>query len=67
MAIGDYILIVPSKELAEMQLMPIAFRHGKIVEIRNNNYGVYGAWVELVGEPYYGEQEWFIPIESIGL
>ena len=65
MKIGDYIFILPSEELAEMQLMPIAFRHGRIVEIRSNTSGVYGAWVELVGEPYYNEQEWFIPIESM--
>ncbi len=65
MKIGDTILILPSDGLIEMQLMELAFRRGKIVEIRRNWMGIYGAWVELEGEPYIDELEWFIPIESI--
>ena len=65
MEFGNTILILPSEELAEMQLMELAFRSGKIVEIRENRMGIYGAWIELEGEAYLNEQEWFIPIESI--
>lgn len=65
MKIGDTILILPSEELAEMQLMELAFRSGKIVEIRRNWMGIFGAWIELEGEPFLDEKEWFIPIVSI--
>ena len=61
----DIILILPSEELAEMQLMELAFRSGKIVEVRKNWMGIFGAWVKLEGEPFLGEKEWFIPIVSI--
>ncbi len=66
MRLGDQISIVPSDELIEMRLMALAFRKGKIVEIRRNGEGlIFGAWVELEGQPYLDEQEWFIPLESI--
>ena len=61
MKIGDTILIL----LAEMQLMELAFRSGKIVEVRRNWMGIFGVWIELEGEPFLDEKEWFIPIESI--
>lgn len=65
MKLGDTITIVPSDELVEMSLMAISYRRGRIVEIRRNEWGIYGVWVELCGEPYLNEQEWFIPLSSI--
>ena len=65
MKLGDKILIIPSEELIEYRLMAISYRVGHIVEIRTNDSGIFGAWVELIGEPYLEEQEWFIPVTSI--
>jgi hypothetical protein len=65
MKLGDTILIIPSDELIGMQMMELAFRRGQIVEIRRNWMGIFGAWIELEGEPYIDEQEWFIPIKSL--
>lgn len=65
MKLGDKILIIPSEELIEYRLMAISYREGHIVEIRTNKLGILGAWVELIGEPYLEEQEWFIPVTSI--
>ena len=67
MELGNTILILPSEELARMQLMELAFRNGEIVEIRGNRNGIFGAWVKLEGDPYLDEEEWFIPVESISL
>ena len=65
MKLGDRIQIVPSEELIEYRLMALSFREGYVVEIRTNQSGVFGAWIELIGEPYLEEQEWFIPVTSI--
>lgn len=67
MELGNTILILPSEELARMQLMELAFRNGEIVEICRNRNGIFGAWVKLEGDPYLDEEEWFIPVESISL
>ncbi len=66
MKVGDKILIEPSEELIEMSLMDLAGREGFISEICLNRYGmIHGAWIELCGDPYCKEYEWFIPLASI--
>lgn len=64
----DKVTIISSDELSEMKLEDLAGRRGNIVEpIYDKTTGVIrGAWVELDGEPYLQEQEWFIPITSLG-
>lgn len=66
MEINARVQIRPSFELIELKLMPLSMRIGRIVEIETNASGEeIGAWVELDGESYLGEQEWFIPITSL--
>lgn len=66
MEINGRVQIRPSFELIELKLMPLSMRTGRIVEIETNGSGEEtGAWVELDGESYLGEQEWFIPITSL--
>lgn len=64
----DKVTIISSAELSEMKLEDLAGRRGNIVEsIYDKTTGVIrGAWVALDGEPYLQEQEWFIPITSLG-
>lgn len=63
---GDNVLIVPSEELVEFQLMELEGRTGMIVEVRaDNRTQNKGAWVSLDGEPHLGESEWFIPLKSL--
>lgn len=64
----DKVTIISSDELSEMKLEDLAGRRGNIVEpIYDKTTGVIrGAWVEFDGEPYLQEQEWFIPITSLG-
>lgn len=66
MEVGARVQIRPSFELIGLKLMPLSFRKGKITEIHTDASGeVLGAWVELDGEPYLDELEWYIPINSL--
>ena len=66
MEVGARVQIRPSFELIDLKLMPLSFRKGKITEIHTDASGeVLGAWVELDGEPYLDELEWYIPIDSL--
>lgn len=66
MKIGAAVQIRPSFELIEMRLMPLSFRMGKIIEVCSYTSGeIHGCWVELDGEPYLDEKEWYIPINSL--
>ena len=51
-----------------MRLEDLAGRQGDIVEpIYDKATGaIRGAWIALDGKPYLQEQEWYIPITSIG-
>lgn len=63
---GNIITIIPSIALNEMRLDKLAGRSAKVVEIRyDSSYNIKGCWVSLNGEPYEGEQEWYIPYSSI--
>lgn len=64
----DKVKIISSPELCEMRLEDLIGRCGKIVEpLYDRTTGVIrGAWIELDGEPYLQEQEWYIPITSLG-
>lgn len=49
-----------------MRLDKLAGRSAKVVEIRyDSSHNIKGCWVSLNGEPYEGEQEWYIPYSSI--
>lgn len=64
----NLITIVESDELAEIRLTDLVGRKGKIVQphyILAHPLKLKGAWVELEGKPYMGEQEWYIPEKSI--
>lgn len=66
MKVGDNITITPSEDLSELLLSELIFRTGIITEIKlANGLLVKGAWVELDGDPYLNEIEWYIPINSI--
>lgn len=62
------VTIISSPELSEMQLKNLVGRQGNIVEpLYDQTTGaIRGAWVELIGESYLQEQEWYIPITSLG-
>lgn len=61
------VTIVASDELSELRLMDLVGRQGLIKETSYNHDGtvVRGVWVELFGDPYLNEKEWYIPIKSI--
>ena len=62
----ELVTIVPSTTLHEVKLDDLIGRQGKIVELIYGKDGtIGGAWVLLSGEPYLGESEWFIPINSL--
>jgi hypothetical protein len=62
------VTIISSPELSEMKLEDLAGRQGEIAEpVYDKTTGVIrGAWIKLNGESYLQEQEWFIPITSLG-
>lgn len=65
MDIKDKVTIIPSVTLTETKLDDLIGREGTIVELCYRKDGtVRGAWVSLIGEPYQGEQEWYIPSNS---
>jgi hypothetical protein len=65
MKINDKVTIIPSVTLTEAKLEDLIGREGNVVEICYRKDGtIRGAWVSLIGEPYQGEQEWYIPSNS---
>lgn len=58
------ITIVASQELDELRLADLVGRKGILVE-EDLLPRHLGWWVELKGEAYLGEREWFIPLKSI--
>lgn len=65
MKLNDKVTIIPSIELEKAKLEDLIGRTGTIVELcYRKNGSIHGAWVELDGQPYQGEQEWFIPVDS---
>lgn len=59
--INHAVRIVRSSELVDMKLGKLAGRTGIVVEIAKNGHGMF---VKL-DKPYLGEDEWYIPKESI--
>ena len=65
---GTNVLIKLSKDLIELKLALLSEREGVIIEeVANEKNEIKGYWVELSGEPYEDETEWFIPVGSIVL
>lgn len=66
MKINDKIKIVLSNYLYENRLTQLAGRDGIVKErVTGKNEKTIGAWVELMGEPFLGQQEWYIPVNSM--
>lgn len=62
---GQKIYIIHSVALSEMHLDGLVGRHANIIEILKHPDGsIRGCWACLDGEPYDGEQEWYIPFSS---
>lgn len=60
------IKITASDELSECRLDDLAGREAVVDEILyTKNGSIKGCWVTLVGSPYLGEPEWYIPVNSI--
>ena len=67
MKLGESITILRSVALEQLRLNELAGRTAVVIEINKRVDGsVHGCWVELDGEPYNNEQEWYIPQSSIG-
>lgn len=68
MKINDTVTIIPSSTLSEARLEDLIGRKGTVVEVNYRKDGtIRGAWVELDGQPYQDEQEWYIPSNSLML
>lgn len=65
MNIGDTILILPSYALINMGLSELEGLTASVVEVVRHADRIHGCWVKLPGR-YLGEEEWFIPYNSIG-
>lgn len=63
---GDKIIVLPSYALTEMRLESLAGLTATIVEVNEISGNIRGCWVNLPGK-YLGEQEWYIPYNSIGI
>lgn len=63
---GDKILILPSQSLVDLRLEALVGLTGNIVEVNGPFNNIKGCWVMLPGK-YLGEQEWYIPYNSIGI
>lgn len=63
---GDKIIVLPSCALAEMRLKPLVGLTATIVEVKGNLSHIRGCWVKLPNK-YLGEQEWYIPYNSVGI
>ncbi|NDW10964.1 hypothetical protein D0T56_15035 [Dysgonomonas sp. 520] len=62
---NDKVLIIPSKELKEIQLSPLAGQTGLIVEDLAFNGRKNKGYMIMLDEEYLGESIWFIPAQSI--
>ena len=63
---GDEISIVPSVQLFEMRLGALVNYKAKVCEVNYSSDGsIKGCWVDLIGVPFHGEQQWYIPYSSI--
>lgn len=68
MKLHTKITIIPSRALGLYCLERLVGREGVVVENRYDSEGTYkGSWVKLDGAPYRGEQEWYIPRDSISI
>ncbi len=66
MNIGDIVTVCDSDELKELKLSDLVGVSAKIVEaVKNSEAKIMGYWVELIGEAYLDEVEWYIPLCSI--
>lgn len=66
MKLHTKITIIPSEMLGVYRLESLVGRKGETVENRYDAEGAYkGSWVRLEGDPYMGEQEWYVPRDSI--
>lgn len=66
MKIGDIVTVIPSVTLTECRLDDLIGRKGEILEVCYRKDGsIKGAWIELKGEPYLDEEEWYIPTNSL--
>lgn len=64
---GNIVKIKASDSLTKIKLKKLAGSKGEIVEtIYSTVNKVIGCWVKL-DHPFENEQEWFIPIDSIGI
>lgn len=65
MKLNTQIVIIASDSITQDGLEALIGRTGKIVEtVYRQDGSISGAWVELDGESYLEEQEWYIPINS---
>ena len=63
---GTDVIIKLSRDLVQSKLAPLAGREGVIVEVvANEKNEIKGCWVELSGESYENEKEWFFSTNSI--
>jgi hypothetical protein len=63
---GKLITIIPSVALLEMKLEHLAGRTATVIEVKHaDNKSIRGCWVSLTGDPFRGDQEWYIPYSSI--
>lgn len=66
MEINDKVKVIASPTMKEAMLDDLIGRTGIVVEVMTNKLGIeHGAWIELDGEPFLEEQEWFIPCNSL--
>jgi hypothetical protein len=66
MKIDDKVEVIASKVLATCRMEELVGRKGVVVEVNYNKHGIVnGCWIELEGEPFLDEQEWFLPTETI--
>ena len=66
MEVGDYVVIMPTDSLAELKLMALCGKRATISELCFSKNGeIHGAWVFLTGFSFQGEQEWYIPFNSL--
>lgn len=63
---GDKIIILPSFALSETKLEKLVGLTATKIEVKGDSNGIKGCWVELQTK-YLGEQEWYIPYNSIGI
>lgn len=63
---GDKISILPSCALSELKLEALVGLTATIIEVNGTFDNIKGCWVTLPVK-YLGEQEWYIPYNSIGI